>query len=207
METLKKSVEDIALVIINGVRSMVMPVFNKYVGYYKYFDILFYVTYAIVLFGFYNTTPEYIPVLRNTILYVAVIILLIRFNPVSWYNPRFIVLGGNKFSEFDRKLIMSLCTFILFTHIVSEAVESYAKDKINQTITQPINKTVVQPIYNYIDTSGGGSEEISSIKKFFQEHTDGDSHNNVPRENTDESTKNTLLHPPQPFTTQSDRHF
>ena len=95
-------------------------------------------------------------------------ILIIRFNSVSWYNPKFALLGGNKFSEFDRKLIFSLCTFILFTHIVSDAVASYAKDKINQAVTQPVSKTVIQPVYQYIDTSGA-VDKIPALKKFFQD--------------------------------------
>lgn len=168
MDGIKKNVEEIAVVVIAGTRRIFTPFFDKYSGFYEYINYIFYFTYAIILFGVYHTTPETIPVLRNAILYIAVFILLIRFNSISWNNPKFALLGGNKFSEFDRKLIFSLCTFILFTHIVSDAVASYAKDKINQAVTQPVSKTVIQPVYQYIDTSGA-VDNIPALKKFFQD--------------------------------------
>lgn len=168
MEGIKKNAEEIAVVVIAGTRRIFTPLFVKYSGFYEYINYIFYFTYAIILFGVYHTTPETIPVLRNAILYIAVFILLIRFNSISWNNPKFALLGGNKFSEFDRKLIFSLCTFILFTHIVSDAVASYAKDKIDQAVTQPVSKTVIQPVYQYIDTSGA-VDNIPALKKFFQD--------------------------------------
>ena len=166
MDGIKKNVEEIAVVVIAGTRRIFTPLFDKYSGFYEYINYIFYFTYAIILFGIYHTTPETIPTLRNVILYIAVFILLIRFNPVSWNNPKFALLGGNKFSEFDRKLIFSLCIFILFTHIVSDAAASYAKDKISQAVAQPVNKTVIQPVYQYIDTSGA-VDKIPALKKFF----------------------------------------
>jgi hypothetical protein len=168
MDGIKKNVEEIAVVVIAGTRRIFTPFFDKYSGFYEYINYIFYFTYAIILFGVYHTTPETIPALRNAILYIAVFILLIRFNSISWNNPKFALLGGNRFSEFDRKLIFSLCTFILFTHIVSDAVASYAKDKINQAVTQPVSKTVIQPVYQYIDTSGA-VDNIPALKKFFQD--------------------------------------
>lgn len=168
MDGIKKNVEEIAVVVIAGTRRIFTPFFDKYSGFYEYINYIFYFTYAIILFGVYHTTPETIPALRNAILYIAVFILIIRFNSLSWNNPKFALLGGNRFSEFDRKLIFSLCTFILFTHIVSDAVASYAKDKINQAVTQPVSKTVIQPVYQYIDTSGA-VDNIPALKKFFQD--------------------------------------
>jgi len=162
------SVEEFALKIVDGLRYVFMPFFDKYSGVYKYINYIFYLTYAIILFGFYNKLPEYIPTLRNTILYIAVFILLIRFNTISWTNPKFAILGGNKFSELDRKLIISTCIFILFTHIVSDALANYTKDQINKNITQPVATSVVHPIYNYIDTSGA-VDNIPEMKKFFKE--------------------------------------
>ena len=167
MDTIKKNVEEIAVIVISGFRRLFMPFFDKYSGFYQYINYIFYFTYAIVLFGIYHTTPESIPLLRNTILYIAVIILILRFNQLSWNNPKFAILGGNKFSEFDRKLIFSLCTFILFSHIVSEAVANYAKEHINRTITQPVSKTLIQPIYQYIDTSGA-VDNIPALKNIVQ---------------------------------------
>ena len=168
MEQIKLAAENIVLAIINGIRSLITPFFQKYANYYKYIDFIFYGTYAIILFGFYNTIPEYIPALRNTILYIAVFILLVRFNTVSWTNPKFAVIGGNKFSEFDRKLIISTCIFILFTHIVSDAVAKYTKEQINRNITRPISTSVVHPIYNYIDTSGA-VDKIPAVKTFLRD--------------------------------------
>lgn len=167
MDTIKKNVEEIAVIVISGFRRLFMPFFDKYSGFYQYINYIFYFTYGIVLFGIYHTTPESIPLLRNTILYIAVIILILRFNQLSWNNPKFAILGGNKFSEFDRKLIFSLCTFILFSHIVSEAVANYAKEHINRTITQPVSKTLIQPIYQYIDTSGA-VDKIPALKNIVQ---------------------------------------
>ena len=168
MDQIKTRAENIVLTIITGIRDLVAPFFQKYANYYKYIDVVFYATYAIILLGFYNTIPEYIPVLRNTILYIAVFILLIRFNKVSWTNPKFAVLGGSKFSEFDRRLIISTCIFILFSHIVSDAVANYTKDQISRNITRPISTSVVHPIYNYIDTSGA-VDKIPTVKTFLQE--------------------------------------
>lgn len=168
MNNIKTNAENIALTIITGIRDLFAPFFQKYTSYYKYTDVIFYGTYALILLGFYNTIPEYIPVLRNTILYIAVFILLVRFNTISWTNPKFAILGGNKFSEFDRKLIISTCIFILLTHIVSEAVANYTKDQINKNITQPISTSIVHPIYNYIDTTGA-VDKIPAIKNFVKE--------------------------------------
>ena len=154
MNEVKANSENLVLSIITGIRDTFTPIFQKFENYYKYIDFLIYGTYALLLLGFYNTIPEYIPVLRNTILYVAVVVLLIRFNTISWTNPKFAILGGNKFSEFDRKLILYMCVFILFTHISSNALANYTQDQINKTIKQPVTTDVVRPIYNYINTSG-----------------------------------------------------
>ena len=111
-------------------------------------DYFVYGTYAVVLLGFYSILPAYIPVLRNVLLYTAVVILLIRFNTISWTNPKFALLGGNKFSEFDRSLILYTCVFILITHIVSDTVVSYTQRQLAQKIIQPVIKVA--------DGGGGG---------------------------------------------------
>jgi len=89
--------------------------------------------------------------LRSTILYIAVIILLVRFNRISWNNPKFAILGGNTFSEFDRRLIISMCVFILITYFVSERVIDYTRKQIKQRVTLPVRDGVIHPIYNIID--------------------------------------------------------
>jgi hypothetical protein len=172
MNNLKKDAEDIAVSLIATFRRIITPIFEKYSSVYKYINMFFYITYAIILFGFYNMTPEYIPTLRNWILYIAVFILILRFNPLSWYNPKFAIIGGNKFSEMDRKLIISTCVFILITHIVSNVVADYTNQKIKQNITQPLSRTVIQPIYQYIDTSGA-VDKFPVMKKFFQDGASG----------------------------------
>jgi len=159
--------EDVVVAIITNIRDFIRPIFTKYATYYKYIDIFFYTSYAVILLGFYNTVPEYIPLLRNTILYVAVFILLLRFNTISWTNKKFAFLGGNTFSDFDRRLIISTCIFILITHIVSDTVANYAKKQIQKNITQPVSTGVVHPIYNFIDTSGT-VDNIPAVKKFIQ---------------------------------------
>lgn len=151
MNTLKTAAEDFVVAIITIIRETVTPVFNKYTVYHKYIDFFIYGVYAFILFGFYNTVPGYIPILRSTILYIAVIILLVRFNRISWNNPKFAILGGNTFSEFDRRLIVSMCVFILITHFVSEAVIDYTKKQIKQRVTLPVRDGVIHPIYNIID--------------------------------------------------------
>lgn len=151
MNTLKTAAEDFVVAIITIIRETVTPVFNKYTVYHKYIDFFIYGVYAFILFGFYNTVPGYIPILRSTILYIAVIILLVRFNRISWNNPKFAILGGNTFSEFDRRLIISMCVFILITHFVSEAVIDYTKKQIKQRVTLPVRDGVIHPIYNIID--------------------------------------------------------
>jgi hypothetical protein len=105
---------------------------------------------------------------------VAVFVLLLRFNTISWTNPKFAFLGGNAFSDFDRRLIISTCIFILITHIVSDTVANYTKKQIQQNITQPVSAGVVHPIYNFIDTSGA-VDNIPAVKKFIQgqTHTQG----------------------------------
>lgn len=151
MNTLKTAAEDFVVAIITIIRETVTPVFNKYTVYHKYIDFFIYGVYAFILFGFYNTVPGYIPILRSTILYIAVIILLVRFNRISWNNSKFAILGGNTFSEFDRRLIVSMCVFILITHFVSETVIDYTKKQIKQRVTLPIRDGVIHPIYNIID--------------------------------------------------------
>ena len=157
MNTIITAAEDLTVAIITTVRNLLTPVFNKYTAYYKYIEFFIYGVYAIVLFGFYNTVPDYIPLLRNTILYTAVIILLIRFNKVSWTNSKFAILGGNTFSEFDRRLIISTCVFILITHIVSETVINYTKNQFQKRLIQPVSGGVIHPIYNIIDGVGAAA--------------------------------------------------
>ena len=172
MNTITNTVEDLIVAIVTKIRDIVQPIFSKYAMYYKYVEIFLYASYAIILLGFYNAIPEYIPLLRNTILYVAVFVLLLRFNTISWTNKKFSFLGGNTFSDFDRRLIISTCIFILFTHIVTDTVANYTKKQIQQNITQPVSAGVVHPIYNYIDTSGA-VDNIPAVKKFIQGQAQG----------------------------------
>ena len=159
MNTIINTIEDFIASTIYTLREMLTPIFNKYAAYFKYIDYFIYGTYAILLLGFYTTVPEYIPVLRNVLLYSAVVILLLRFNDISWNNPKFSILGGNKFSEFDRRLIMYTCIFILITHIASETVIQYTQKQISQKIIQPVGTGVLSPVYNYItgSKSSGGA--------------------------------------------------
>jgi hypothetical protein len=156
MNNIKTAAEDLVVAIINKLRDIVAPVFNKYTAYYRYIELFLYGAYAIVLLGIYNTVPQYIPSLRNIILYVSVLILLLRFNSLSWTNPKFAIIGGSTFSDFDRKLIISTCMFILVTHFVSEAAVEYAKKQLQQKILQPVGAaggTVIHPLFNIV---GGG---------------------------------------------------
>ena len=156
MNTIIITIEDFIASTIYTLREILTPIFNKYAAYFKYIDYFIYGTYAILLLGFYTTVPEYIPVLRNVLLYSAVVILLLRFNDISWNNPKFSILGGNKFSEFDRRLIMYMCVFILITHIASETVIQYTQKQISQKIIQPVETGVISPVYNYITGGKGG---------------------------------------------------
>ncbi len=153
MNTIINTIEDAVVSFIYTIREILTPVFNKYASYLKYADYIIYGTYGILLLGFYTTLPEYIPMLRNFLLYSAVVILLLRFNTISWNNPKFAILGGSKFSEIDRRLIMYMCVFIMITHIVSETVIQYTQKQIGQRIVQPvrsISKEVIHPVYNEI---------------------------------------------------------
>jgi hypothetical protein len=91
------------------------------------------------------------------ILYTAVVILLLRFNTISWTNPKFSILGGTTFSEFDRRLIISTCVFILITHIVSETVINYTKNQFQKRLIQPVSGGVIHPVYNIIDGAGAAA--------------------------------------------------
>ena len=151
MNTIKTAAEDLVVAVITKVRDVITPIFNKYTAYYKYIELFLYGAYAVVLLGIYNTVPQYIPTLRNLVLYSAVVILLLRFNSLSWTNPKFAILGGSAFSEFDRRLIISTCLFILVTHIVSEALVEYAKRQLQNKIIVPVGivgDKVLQPLYN-----------------------------------------------------------
>jgi hypothetical protein len=148
MNRIKTTAEDFVVSIITYLRDALSPFFKKYASYYDYLDYFVYGTYAVVLLGFYSILPDYIPVLQNVLLYSAVVILLIRFNTISWTNPKFALLGGNKFSEFDRSLILYTCVFILITHIVSDTVMSYTQRQVAQKI--------IQPVIQVADGGGGG---------------------------------------------------
>jgi hypothetical protein len=138
MNSIKTAAEDLAIAVITNIRDILTPIINKYAAYYKYIQFFLYGTYALLLLGIYNTVPQYIPTLRSTILYVAVFILLLRFNSISWTNPKFAIIGGGStFSEFDRRLIISTCIFILITHVVSEAAVEYAKRQLQKQILVP----------------------------------------------------------------------
>jgi len=160
MNNIKTAAEDLMVAVITKIRDIVTPVFNKYTAYYRYIEFFIYGVYAIVLLGIYNTIPAYIPWLRNAILYIAVIILLLRFNRLSWTNPKFAILGGNTFSEFDRRLIISSCIFILVTHIASEALIERAKQQLQLKFIQPVGgivgDKVIPPIFGSGGSGGGG---------------------------------------------------
>ena len=72
MNTIKNTAEDLIAAIITTIRNIVSPIFGKYTMYYKYIDIFFYSRYLVILLGFYNTVPEYIPIMRNIILYIVI---------------------------------------------------------------------------------------------------------------------------------------
>jgi hypothetical protein len=151
MNTIKTAAEDLGIAVITKLRDILTPIFNKYTAYYKYIELFLYGAYAVVLLGIYNTVPQYIPTLRNLVLYSAVVILLLRFNSLSWTNPKFAILGGSTFSDFDRRLIISTCLFILVTHIVSEALVEYAKRQLQNKIIVPVGivgDKVLQPLYH-----------------------------------------------------------
>jgi hypothetical protein len=76
-------------------------------------------------------------------MYIAVIILLLRFNRISWNNPKFAILGGNTFSDFDRKLIISSCMFILISHVTTEALIERAKQQVHMRVLQPVGGGVM----------------------------------------------------------------
>lgn len=151
MNSIKNAAEDLAVAVITNIRDILAPIINKYAAYYRYIQFFLYGTYALLLLGIYNTVPQYIPTLRSTILYVAVFILLLRFNTISWTNPKFAIIGGGStFSEFDRRLIISTCVFILITHVISEAVVEYTKRQVQNKIIQPVSVVggnVLQPLY------------------------------------------------------------
>lgn len=153
MNTIINKIEDAVVSLIYTIRELITPIFDKYMSYLKYADYIIYGTYVILLLGFYTAIPEYIPRLRNVLLYSAVVILLLRFNTISWNNPKFAILGGSKFSEIDRRLIMYMCIFIMITHIVSETVIQYTQKQIGERIIQPVSsvsREVIHPVYNYI---------------------------------------------------------
>ena len=143
MNTMINAAEDLVVAIITKIRDIITPVFNKYTAYYRYIEFFIYGVYAIVILGIYNTVPVYIPLLRNTIMYIAVIILLLRFNRISWNNPKFAILGGNTFSDFDRKLIISSCMFILISHVTTEALIERAKQQVHMRVLQPVGGGVM----------------------------------------------------------------
>ena len=151
MNSIKNAAEDLAVAVITNIRDILTPIINKYAAYYRYIQFFLYGTYALLLLGIYNTVPQYIPTLRSTILYVAVFILLLRFNTISWTNPKFAIIGGGStFSEFDRRLIISTCIFILITHVVSEAAVEYTKRHLQKQILVPfgiVGEKVFQQTY------------------------------------------------------------
>lgn len=156
MNTIVNTIEDFIASTLYTLREILTPIFNKYASYFKYIDYFIYGTYAVLLLGFYTTVPQYIPALRNVLLYSAVVILILRFNDISWNNSKFSILGGSKFSEFDRRLIMYTCVFILITHIASETVIQYTQKQISQKIIQPVGTGVINPVYNYLTGIGSG---------------------------------------------------
>lgn len=159
MNTIINTIEDAVVSLIYAIREVLTPIFNKYASYLKYADYIIYGTYGILLLGFYTTLPQYIPSLRNFLLYSAVIILILRFNTISWNNPKFAILGGSKFSEIDRRLIMYMCVFIMITHIMSETVIQYTQKQIEERIVQPVSsvsRDIINPVYNYISDGTPG---------------------------------------------------
>jgi len=84
---------------------------------YSTIEILIYVIYAVTLFGLYSIAPQYLTTLQTGLRYFVILFLIARFNPFTW-NTEYHY-GGNKFTDFDRRVVFSMAVFLFATSVVT----------------------------------------------------------------------------------------
>jgi len=89
---------------------------------YTTIEILIYIIYAVTLFGLYSIAPQYLTTLQTGLRYFVMLFLIVRFNPFTW-NTEYHY-GGNKFTDFDRRVVFSMAVFLFATSVVTEAAVS-----------------------------------------------------------------------------------
>ena len=76
----------------------------RYIIYFVYFT---YFLYILAIFGITKYAPTYLTTLRNVIKIYVSLILIIKFNPITF--------KGDRISKFDKNLIFSSALFLLLS--------------------------------------------------------------------------------------------
>jgi hypothetical protein len=90
-----------------------------------------YVLYIIVLLGIGGFAPKYLRYLRTFLQIYIGILLVIRYNPLTY--------KGREFGEFDRRLVFSSGIFLLLSTALIGSFERYLQNKTTELISTGIS--------------------------------------------------------------------
>jgi hypothetical protein len=90
-----------------------------------------YVLYIIVLLGIGGFAPKYLRYLRTFLQIYIGILLVIRYNPLTY--------KGREFGEFDRRLVFSSGIFLLLSTALIGSFEKYLQNKTTELISTGIS--------------------------------------------------------------------
>lgn len=90
-----------------------------------------FVLYIIVLLGVGGFAPKYLHYLRTFLQIYIGILLVIRYNPITY--------KGRDFGEFDRRLVFSSGIFLLLSTALIGSIQKYLQNKTTKLISTGIS--------------------------------------------------------------------
>jgi len=90
-----------------------------------------FVLYIIVLLGVGGFAPKYFHYLKTFLQIYIGILLVIRYNPITY--------KGRDFGEFDRRLVFSSGIFLLLSTALIGSIEKYLQNKTTELISTGIS--------------------------------------------------------------------
>jgi hypothetical protein len=90
-----------------------------------------FVLYIIVLLGVGGFAPKYLHYLKTFLQIYIGILLVIRYNPITY--------KGKDFGEFDRRLVFSSGIFLLLSTALIGSIQKYLQNKTTELISTGIS--------------------------------------------------------------------
>lgn len=94
--------------------------------YFMLSFIIIYLLYFITFLGFINIKPYYITNFRSVLQAISCILLMIRFNPFV----------NHTITNFDKSMIFSVASFLLFNIVISELYYRYSENPVVNTLNK-----------------------------------------------------------------------